>query len=104
LLGHFQLFMRRVKFYQKTGKILPKKGNVSFVAGSGGAGTITADLTMKYGLNYPILGDKAYDALVEVFPDWMPPNRFAFIDIWPAMEKAMMNQVRPDVVTTHVYK
>ena len=97
-------FARTFSIIYQTGKILPKKGNVSFVAGSGGAGTITADLTMKYGLNYPILGDKAYDALVDVFPDWMPPNRFAFIDIWPAMEKAMMNKVRPDVVTTHVYK
>jgi acetyltransferase len=97
-------FARTFSIVYETGKMLPKKGNVSFVAGSGGAGTITADLTMKYGLNYPILGDKAYSELVEVFPDWMPPNRFAFIDIWPAMEKAMMNQVRPDVITTHVYK
>jgi len=85
-------------------KVLPKKGNVSFVAGSGGAGTITADLTIKYGLKFPVLSEKTYAALVEVFPEWMPPNNFAFVDIWPAMEKAMMNNVKPEVITSRVYE
>ncbi|MFX1453353.1 MAG: hypothetical protein ACFFCM_21140, partial [Promethearchaeota archaeon] len=80
-------------------KSLPKKGNVAMIVGSGGAGTISADLTVKYGLKFPILGDQAYKTLVDVFPEWMPPNRFALVDIWPAIEKAkdkvneMMNLV-----------
>jgi acetyltransferase len=80
-------------------KTFPKQGNVAMIVGSGGAGTISADLTIKYGLRFPILGDQAYSTLVEVFPEWMPPNRFALVDIWPAIEKAkdkvneMMNLV-----------
>jgi len=82
-----------------TGKKLPICGNVSMVVGSGGAGTISADLTMQYGLNFPILGDKAYQSLVSIFPEWMPPNRFALVDIWPAIEKAMMKNVTRESVT-----
>jgi len=102
----YELFQyaRSFSIMYKTGKTFPKKGNVSFIAGSGGAGTITADLTMKYGLKLPILEDKTYSVLVDVFPDWMHPNRFAFVDIWPAMEKAMMNKIKPEVVTNQVYK
>jgi len=102
----YELFQyaRSFSIMYKTGKIFPKKGNVSFVAGSGGAGTITADLTMKHGLKLPVLEDQTYNVLVNVFPDWMPPNRFAFVDIWPAMEKAMMNNIKPEVVTNQVYK
>lgn len=102
----YELFQyaRSFSMMYKTGKTFPKKGNVSFVAGSGGAGTITADLTMKYGLKLPVLEDQTYSVLVNVFPDWMPPNRFAFVDIWPAMEKAMMNKLKPEVVSSQVYK
>ncbi|MBA7713505.1 hypothetical protein ES703_122508 [subsurface metagenome] len=28
---------------------------------------------------------------MEVFPEWMPPNKFALVDIWPAIEKAKEN-------------
>ncbi|MFX1495661.1 MAG: hypothetical protein ACFFBZ_15360, partial [Promethearchaeota archaeon] len=84
-------------------KILPKRGGVAQVFGSGGAGTISADLTMQYGLKLPILGEKAYSALVELFPSWMPPNKFAFVDIWPAMEKAMTNSKNPRDVIRSVY-
>jgi acyl-CoA synthetase (NDP forming) len=84
-------------------KKLPSKGNVAFIAGSGGAGTITADLTMKYGLQFPEFNPQTYRVLLEVFPDWMPPNRFAFVDIWPAMEKAMMNMIKPDEIMKKVY-
>ncbi len=83
----------------KANKTLPKKGNVAMIVGSGGAGTVSSDLTIKYGLKFPILGEKAYKTLVDVFPEWMPPNRFALVDIWPAIEKAkekvddMMNLV-----------
>ena len=76
-------------------KVLPSKGNVAMIAGSGGAGTITADLTIKYGLKFPELKKDSYQSLVKIFPEWMPPNRFALVDIWPAMEKAMMNGVNP---------
>ncbi|MFX0048257.1 MAG: hypothetical protein ACFE8G_08805, partial [Candidatus Hermodarchaeota archaeon] len=27
-----------------------------------------------------------------------------FVDIWPAMEQAMMNKIKPEVVTSQVYK
>jgi len=102
----YELFQyaRTFSLMYLSGKTLPKKGNASFVAGSGGAGTITADLTYKYGLKFPVLAEKTYDALVEVFPEWMPPNNFAFVDIWPAMEKAMMNNVKPEVITSRVYE
>jgi acyl-CoA synthetase (NDP forming) len=85
-------------------KNLPKEGNAAFIAGSGGAGTITADLTMKYGLKFPEFNEETYKVLIDVFPEWMPPNRFAFVDIWPAMEKAMMNMVKPDVIMKKVYE
>ena len=97
-------FARTFSMMYNTGKKLPKWGNVSMIAGSGGAGTISADLTIKYGLNFPILGDKAYKTLEDVFPEWMPPNRFALVDIWPAMEKAIMNKVGLDAVMNSVYK
>ena len=84
-------------------KKLPSNGKVAFVAGSGGAGTITADLTMNYGLQFPEFDPQTYPFLVEVFPDWMPPNHFAFVDIWPAMEKAMMSGIRPAVIMKKVY-
>lgn len=102
----YELFQyaRSFSMMYKTGKTFPQKGNVSFVAGSGGAGTIIADLTMKYGLTLPLLEDQTYSVLVNVFPDWMPPNRFAFVDIWPAMEKAMMNNIKPADVSSQVYK
>jgi acyl-CoA synthetase (NDP forming) len=72
----------------KANKTLPKKGNVAMIVGSGGAGTVSSDLTIKYGLKFPFLGEKAYKTLVDVFPEWMPPNKFALVDIWPAIEKA----------------
>jgi acyl-CoA synthetase (NDP forming) len=90
-------FANTFSMIYSTGKKLPEKGNVSMIVGSGGAGTLTADLTMKYGLNFPQLGDKSYQVLESVFPEWMPPNRFALIDIWPAMEKAMMQK---DIMAT----
>ncbi|MFX0189026.1 MAG: CoA-binding protein [Candidatus Hodarchaeota archaeon] len=86
-------FARTFSMMYNTGKELPRKGNVTTIVGSGGAGTIIADLLMHYGLNLPLFGDKAYRALEEIFPTWMPPNRFSLIDIWPAMEKAMKNKI-----------
>jgi len=91
-------FARTFSMIYDTDKTLPTKGGVSTIVGSGGAGTLIADLTMKYGLRLPTLGDESYQALVEVFPEWMPPNRFSLVDIWPAMEKAMMERKGRDVV------
>ena len=96
-------FARTFSMIYDADKELPKKGNVSTIVGSGGAGTLIADLTVQYGLTLPVFGEEAYNALVEVFPDWMPPNRFSLIDIWPAMEKAMMNKIGRDVVIKAAY-
>jgi acyl-CoA synthetase (NDP forming) len=93
-------FARTFSMIYSSGKKLPKYGNVSMMAGSGGAGTITADLTMKYGLTFPIMEDKTYRVLKELYPDWMPPNRFALLDLFPTFEKARMNNVnRKDIMT-----
>lgn len=82
-------FGRTFSMMYDTKKILPKKGNICTITGSGGFGTILADLTKLYGLNFPDLGDMAFKALVEIYPAWMPPNRFALLDIWPAIEKGL---------------
>jgi len=97
-------FARTFSMMYITNKIMPNKGNVSLVAGSGGAGTISADLTIEYGLKFPILEEKTYNALVNIFPEWMPPNRFALVDIWPTMEKAMMNKTNVENVMNSVYE
>jgi acyl-CoA synthetase (NDP forming) len=97
-------FARTFSMIYKSGKKLPKYGNVSMMAGSGGAGTISADLTMKYGLNFPIMGEKTYQLLKGLYPEWMPPNRFALLDLWPTMEKAMINNVSQEEVMTKIWK
>lgn len=97
-------YSRTFSMMYKTKKAFPIKGNASMVAGSGGAGTITADLVKKHGLNFPVLSEKTYKTLLSVFPEWMPPNKFALVDIWPAMEQAMMNNVSPQEVTSKVYR
>jgi len=97
-------FARTLSMMYNAGNKFPNKGNVSMIAGSGGAGTISADLTIKYGLKFPNLKDEIYKKLVDVFPDWMFPNRFALVDIWPAMEKAMMNGNNPADMMKSVYE
>ncbi|MFX1312571.1 MAG: CoA-binding protein [Promethearchaeota archaeon] len=97
-------FGRTFSIVYRSGKKLPKHGNVSMMVGSGGAGTISADLTMKYGLNYPILAEKSYSTLKELYPEWMPPNRFALLDLWPTMEKAMMNDRNPDDIMIKLWE
>ena len=102
----FELFQfaRTFSTIYKTEKIMPKYGNVAMVTSSGGAGTISADITTKYGLNFPTLKENAYKKLLNLFPDWMPPNRFALVDLWPTLEKAMMNKVEPGLVMKSVYE
>ena len=97
-------FARTFSMVYKTGKKLPIHGNISMMAGSGGAGTISADLTMKHGLNFPIMEEKTYQILKELYPEWMPPNRFALLDLWPTFEKAMMNNVSQKDVMTKIWK
>ena len=46
-------YARTFSMMYNTNKILPIKGNATMVAGSGGAGTITADLTNKHGWIIP---------------------------------------------------
>ena len=102
----FELFQfaRTFSTIYKTEKIMPKYGNVAMVTSSGGAGTISADITTKYGLNFPTLKENAYKKLLNLFPDWMPPNRFALVDLWPTLEKAMMNKVEPGLIMKSVYE
>ncbi|MFX0057957.1 MAG: CoA-binding protein [Candidatus Hodarchaeota archaeon] len=97
-------YARTLSMMFNAGNTFPKKGYVSMIAGSGGAGTISSDLTIKYGLRFPQLKEKVYKTLVEIFPEWMPPNNFALIDIWPAMEKASMNGINPSLIVKKVYE
>ncbi|MFX0040661.1 MAG: CoA-binding protein [Promethearchaeota archaeon] len=97
-------FARTFSMMYKERKKMPKIGNISLITGSGGAGTIVADITDEYGLKFPIFGEKLYHRLLEIFPEWMPPNRFALIDFWPAMEKAMMNNMNPAELMISVYE
>jgi acetyltransferase len=87
-------FLRTFSMMYKSGKKFPVKGNIALVVGSGGMGTIMGDVAMKYGLKFPEFGENSYNILKSVFPDWMPPNRFALVDFWPTMEKAMMDAAK----------
>jgi len=98
------LYARTFSMIYKENKNLPKRGNTSVIVGSGGAGTIMTDLIAKHGLKLPKLKDRAYNALENIFPDWMPPNRFALLDVWPAMEKAMGDKKDPSIVMKSAYK
>ncbi|MFO7797769.1 MAG: CoA-binding protein [Promethearchaeati archaeon] len=97
------LYARTFSMMYSENKTLPTKGNLSIIVGSGGAGTILTDLIARNGLSLPELSEEAYDRLVKIFPDWMPPNRFALVDIWPAMEKAMGNKSDPNMVIKIAY-
>jgi acyl-CoA synthetase (NDP forming) len=81
-------FARTSFMVQKSNDHLPQNGNIAFITVSGGAGSVVADLIDKYHLTLPILSEKIYSKLLQIYPDWMPPNRFSLLDIWPAIEKA----------------
>ena len=70
---------------------LPEKQKLAIVTGSGGAGTIISDLCQELGIEMPILKNEIYKKIAELYPEWMPPNLFALVDIWPAIEKARGN-------------
>ena len=97
-------FARTFSMMYTENKIIPKQGYISLITGSGGAGTIVADITAEYGLKFPNFSDRVYHRLIEIFPEWMPPNRFALVDFWPAMEKAMMNNNNPGDLMNSVYE
>jgi acyl-CoA synthetase (NDP forming) len=67
---------------------LPEKLKLGIVTGSGGAGTVMSDLCYEMGIEMPEIQPDVYKQLAELYPDWMPPNKFALADIWPAVEKA----------------
>lgn len=87
-------FLRTFSMMYKSGKKFPTNGNIALVVGSGGMGTVMGDVAMKYGLKFPEFGEKSYNILKSIFPDWMPPNRFALVDSWPTIEKAMMDAAK----------
>lgn len=80
---HSMMYDSKIKF--------PRSGNVAFVTVSGGAGTVTADLIHNYGLKLPELSQECYKRLEEIFPTWMPPNKFSLVDLWPAIENAKVD-------------
>jgi len=102
----FELFeyARTFSMISNSNKKLPEKGNLSIIVGSGGAGTILTDLTVKYGFELPELSKESYSILEEIFPTWMPPNKFALVDIWPAMEKAITTKRNPNDVMRSAFK
>ncbi len=70
---------------------IPEKQKLAIVTGSGGAGTIISDLCYDLGIEMPMLHPETYRKISELYPEWMPPNPFALVDIWPAIEKARGN-------------
>ncbi len=65
----------------------PIRGNLALITVSGGAGSVAADLIEERGLHLPLLEKSTFADLAKIYPDWMPPNRFSLLDIWPAIEK-----------------
>jgi acyl-CoA synthetase (NDP forming) len=96
-------FARTFSMIYNANKTLPNQGNVAMITNSGGAGTIIADLTIQYKLKFPVLSDQAYQTLVGVFPEWMPPNQFALVDFWPAIEKTIMHNLNLTDVINSAY-
>ncbi|MHA1110128.1 MAG: CoA-binding protein [Promethearchaeota archaeon] len=66
----------------------PLHGNIAMITVSGGAGSVSADLIEEHGLHLPLLDNSTFADLANIYPDWMPPNRFSLLDIWPAIEKS----------------
>ncbi len=97
-------FARTFSMIYNSYKQLPTNGNVAMITGTGGGGTVTADLTKLHGLDFPELSDATYSELLSVFPEWMPPNRFALVDIWPTLEKAAMNNIPPPEISNKIFK
>lgn len=96
-------FARTFSMVYASKKQLPTKGGLAMIFGSGGAGTIASDLTMMQDLKLPYFGEKTYETLVDLFPEWMPPNKFAFVDIWPAMERVWTRGMSPEKLFEKVY-
>jgi acetyltransferase len=81
----FQL-SKTLTFLYETGVTSFSQRTFAISTISGAAGAIMSDWGDKYGLSVPKLDEKSWDALADLFPPWMPPNKFALIDYWPAVE------------------
>ncbi|MHA1727870.1 MAG: CoA-binding protein [Promethearchaeota archaeon] len=77
---------RTFSMIYSAGLQMPKEGKFAFLTTSGGAGTVSTDLLTRYGLEFPQLGEEQYNTIAEIYPEWMKPNKFALLDLWPAME------------------
>ncbi|MHA1341678.1 MAG: CoA-binding protein [Promethearchaeota archaeon] len=82
------LYARVHSMLHSSNIIFPKTNKVAFITVTGGGGTVFADLTIKYGLELPDLSKEIYQKLEEIYPSWMPPNKKALVDLWPAIENA----------------
>lgn len=60
-------------------------GRIAVLTYSGGAGIVSADFIETLGLKVADLSFQTRQALITVFPDWMPVSNP--IDLWPAVEK-----------------
>ncbi|TFG20928.1 MAG: hypothetical protein EU530_01890 [Promethearchaeota archaeon] len=85
-----QLFQyaRTKSMVQQSQVYQPIRGNIALITVSGGFGSVSADLIEERGLYLPLLENSTFAELVKIYPDWMPPNRFSLLDIWPAIEKS----------------
>ena len=81
----FQL-SKTFTFLHDTGVKNLKDRNFAISTISGAAGAIMSDWGEKYDLEVPKLDEPTWEALAALFPPWMPPNKFALIDYWPAVE------------------
>lgn len=84
-------YARTFSAIYNAGLKMPNHGNISLVTVSGGAGTVLADLSQIHGLNVPELSLSTYSALEKIYPAWMPPNKYALVDLWPAIENAKVD-------------
>ncbi len=81
-------YARTKSMVLKAKDFLPEEGKLALVTVSGGSGSVVADLVEKHSLKLPNLQESTYTQLANIYPEWMTPNRFALLDIWPAIEKA----------------
>ncbi|MCP4760625.1 MAG: hypothetical protein GY870_02515 [archaeon] len=88
-----ELFKTAITFSHmfEAGINFPKKGNVSIITVSGGAGTVSTDLINHYGLKIPKLKQETYKILEGIYPSWMPPSNIALLDLWPAIESSNLD-------------
>ncbi len=62
-----------------------RPGRIAILTFSGGSGIVSADFIEEQGLSVAELSPATKDALVRLFPDWMPVSNP--VDLWPSIEK-----------------